>query len=354
MKIFFKILTIVIVLGSVSVAFAGIDCPELGNLDCKCSNFPGYCITAGSKKFTYYKIAKNIVDYVAKDAGIDLEAVEGGSIINVKKMRWQHGVKFAIVQSDVLEYYRKEAKKGSKHAYNLIKPLRVILPLYNEEIHMITKSDSSIRYFQDIKGKRIALGKSDGGSAMTGLSIYNYMFGEDISPENVYFSSFKKALIAVADGTVDVWIMVVGQPTKMFKDMEADARKYIRFVKFDSNNSKCKRILKGPYYKAEIKKESYSWLRENISTITVKAFLITQEYSRESTRKSITRFTKSLCKNFENLKANGHPKWNEVTLEKSALPGGWKYSEDVELAFKSTECSGSNCSMRDQILGLCK
>ncbi|KPA19606.1 C4-dicarboxylate ABC transporter substrate-binding protein [Candidatus Magnetomorum sp. HK-1] len=353
MRKIFKIFSAYFVIGIFSLAFAGMNCPELGNLECKCPNFPGYCITAGSKKFTYYKIAKNLVDYVARDADIDLQAVEGGSIINVRKMRWQHGVKFAIVQSDVLEYYRKEAKRGSRHASNLIQPLRVILPLYNEEIHMITQVDSSIRYFQDIKDKKIALGKKDGGSAMTGLSIYNYMFGEDIAPEKAVYSSFKDALRSVADGTVDVWIMVVGQPTKMFQDMKAGAKQYIRFVKFDSNDYRCKKILNGPYYKAEIKNGSYSWLQENIPTITVKAFLISQKYTKEITRENITRFTKSLCKNFSKLKEKGHPKWKEVKLEKSTLPGGWKYSKDVELAFKSIECFGRPCSPRDELLGLC-
>jgi len=351
-----KLFSVYLVMGFFNVAYAGMGCPELGALDCKCPNFPGYCITAGSKKFTYYKIAQNLVDYVASDAGIDLQAVEGGSIINVKKMRWQHGVKFAIVQSDVLEYYRKEAKKGSRQASDLIQRLRVILPLYNEEIHMITHPDSSIRYFQDIRGKRIALGKPDGGSAMTGLSIYSYMFGEEIAPENIHFSSFEDALRAVADRKVDAWIMVVGQPTKMFQIMKAEAKKFLRFVKFDSNDYRCKKILKGPYYKAEIKRGSYSWIDENIPTITVKAFLISQKYTKEMTRKNITSFTKSLCKNFSKLQEKGHPKWKEVKLEKSALPGGWKYSEDVKLAFKSIECNPDYrpCTMRDKILGLCE
>ena len=295
---------------------------------------------------------------MAKDAGIDLEVVEGGSITNVKKMRWQHGVKLAIVQSDVLEYYRREARKGKPNASDLIQPLRVIMPLYNEEVHMITRTYSDIHSFHDIKGKKIALGKAGGGSAMTGLAIYNYMFGEDISFENAYFSSFNDALKAVANGDVDVWIMVVGQPTKKFADMPADAKEFIRFVKFDPNDSIDKKILDGPYYQTKINKESYDWLDEDIASVTVKSFLITQKYTRQETKRNIERFTRSLCRNFSKLQENGHPKWKEVASEKTSLPGGWQYSEDVLRAFSSSDCklgtSNEPCAIRDRILGVCE
>ena len=93
---------------------------------CYCPNYPNYCIASGSKQFTYFKMADDLSKMVANSAGISLLPVEGGSIANIAMMRWQNGVKFAIVQSDVLEYYDREAKKGNTIASMLVSQLRVI------------------------------------------------------------------------------------------------------------------------------------------------------------------------------------------------------------------------------------
>jgi TRAP transporter TAXI family solute receptor len=366
-----QVVLVIVLLGIIGLPQSSYAvCPNPAKLPCSCENYPrGYCIATGNKKFTYYKIGKSLAKYVAPDAGINLMSVEGGSIINVKKMRWQYGIKFAIVQSDVLEYYKGKAKKGDKHATDLISSLRVVLPLYKEEVHILVHADSDMEYFHDLKGKRIALGSANGGSAMTGIALYNYMFGEEITPQNVYFSSFDDALRAVAiDKTADAWIMVVGQPATRFSQLKAEAKQYLKLLKYDDSNHQDKRILKGPYYKAMINKDSYKWLNEDVSTIAVKAFLITQKYTNSWTKKRIKNFTRSLCKNFDILQSKGHPKWKEVKLEYSKLPGGWEYSDDVKEVFQTKDCNlqastshqspiinnKRSCSMTEKILGLCQ
>jgi len=368
-----QLIVLVVLLGSLWLPLSGYAvCPNPAKLPCYCENHPkGYCITTGNKKFTYYKIGKSLAEYVAPDAGINLMPVEGGSIVNVQKMRWQYGIKFAIVQSDVLEYYKAKAKKGDRYATDLISPLRVVLPLYKEEVHLLVRADSEMEYFHDIKGKKIALGSATGGSAMTGIALYNYMFGEDIPSQNAYFSSFDEALRALAiDKTADVWIMVVGQPATKFAQLDAEAKQYLKLLKYDDGNDQDQRILKGPYYQATINKQSYKWLDQDVPTIAVKAFLITQKYTTDWTKTKIQNFTKSLCRNFGVLQRKAHPKWKEVKLEFSQLPGGWEYSEDVKKAFKTADCNlrtkptsppppepeieeEMSCTMTEKILGLC-
>jgi TRAP transporter TAXI family solute receptor len=362
-------MVVVVLLGVIGLPISSYAvCPNPAKLPCTCENHPGgYCITTGNKKFTYYKIGKSLAKYVAPDAGINLLSVEGGSIVNVKKMRWQYGVKFAIVQSDVLEYYKGKAKKGDRYATDLIRPLRVVLPLYKEEVHLLVRADSDMESFHDIKGKKIALGPANGGPAMTGIALYNYMFGDDIPPQNAYLSSHEQALRALAiDKTADVWIMVVGQPATMFSQLGAEAKQYLKLLKYDNGNDQDQRILKGPYYQAVLNKQSYKWLDQDVPTIAVKAFLITQKYTNSWTKKRIQNFTRSLCRNFGVLQTKAHPKWKEVKLEFSQLPGGWEYSEDVKKAFQTADCNlrtsdspqpstsdSVSCSMTEKILGLC-
>jgi len=348
-----QIILVIVLLGIIGFpqsSYAG--CPNPAKLACSCKNHPnGYCIATGNKKYTYYKIGQNLAKHVAPYAGINLMPVEGGSIINVKKMRWQYGIKFALVQSDVLEYYKGKAKKGDQYANNLISPLRVILPLYKEEVHILVHANSDMEYFHDLKGKRIAFGSANGGSAMTGIALYNYMFDEEIPPQNVYFSSFDQALRAIAiDKTADAWIMVAGQPTTRFSQLPLQAKQSLKLLKYDKSNHQAQRILQGPYYKATINKESYKWLDQDIPTIAVKTFLITQKYRNSWTKKRIKNFTKSLCRNFSVLQSKGHPKWQEVKLELSKLPGGWEYSDDVKEAFQTADCSINICSNIEKII----
>ena len=359
----------------ISAPSFGASCPnDFFKEACTC-NPPdnGYCISAGSKRFTYYKVAESLRKLVAPDAGFTLKTIEGGSVKNIMRMRWQNGVKFAIVQSDVLEFYKEEEENGNEIAGKIIKPLRVIMPLYNEEVHILARSNSGINTFSDLKNKRIALGKLGGGSAMTGKALYKYMFGSPLSKENSYYSpkdsdAAKDALQALAiDETVDAWIMVVGQGTKQFSEMAEGASSLIKLVKFDESNSTEQKILAGPYFTAKINEASYPWLKSDLPTITVKAFLITQKYEKQDTRRKIKNFTQAVCRNFPKLQAEGHPKWKEVELKKVDLPGGWQYSEDVLAGFKSSDCNITSeanpttknnsdsqvCSKKMEILNLC-
>lgn len=322
-----------------------------------CPNFPNYCIATGNPQFTYFKIGKDLSSIVARDARIDLLPIPGGSIENVQKLKNQNGVKFAIVQSDVLSFYNRKAKEGNLTAKGLINKLRVVMPLHTEELHIMVAVDSDIEFFHDLRGKKIALGSKTGGSAMTGLSIYEAMFGKQL--KNAYYSSSDDAYRALAEGQVDAWIMVVGQPTKKFQNISEKAASYIKFVKFDTTSEIDRRVLNGSYYKSKILKSSYSWVNEDVDTVAVKAFLITQKYTKPETKRNITEFTKSLCRNHSKLQKSGHTVWNSIDIDFNTLPGGWKFSDDVLHASKSRDCLGgssgtaSQCTEKLKILGLC-
>ena len=94
-----------------------------------------YKIVTASDKGTYYAIGKDLAKLVAPDADIQLEVLPtSGSAANVKLLRYEPGVKFAIVQADVYQAFIDRAGAGNTEASSIIKPLRVILPLYNTEI----------------------------------------------------------------------------------------------------------------------------------------------------------------------------------------------------------------------------
>ena len=78
---------------------------------------------------------------MAPDAEIQLEPADLGT--GIKLLRFEPHVKLAIVQADVYQAFVERAAKANPEASRIIRPLRVILPLYNTEIHYIARADSS-------------------------------------------------------------------------------------------------------------------------------------------------------------------------------------------------------------------
>lgn len=291
-----------------------------------------YKIVTASKTGTYIQIGNDIAKYVAEPAGIDLEVLESkGSAENISRMRFEPGVKLALVQSDVYQAFLDEAKAGNADAGNIIRPLRLIMPLYDEEIYFVARADAPINSIHEIKNKKISVGPLGSGTALTSKTLYNLMFGEPMPAANTEYLGNEDALVKLTvDKTIDVAIIVAGQPAKLFADMKPEARNYIKILKLDDAAPETARAKK-TYFPAVIRTSSYpSWLTADIPTLTVKAYLVTYDYNLQSTVGNLVRFADSLCTNFDKLQANGHPKWKQVKLELPPLSQGWRYYAPME------------------------
>jgi len=92
-----------------------------------------YKIVTGPERGTYIQIGNDLSKWVAQPVGIDLEVLASkGSAENVQRMRYEPGVKLALVQSDVYQAFVDMANSGNADAGTTIRPLRLIMPLYDE------------------------------------------------------------------------------------------------------------------------------------------------------------------------------------------------------------------------------
>lgn len=291
-----------------------------------------YKIVTASKSGTYIQIGRDLAKWVAEPAGIELEVLESkGSAENVHRMRFEQGVKLALVQSDVYQAFLDEAKAGSADAGNIIRPLRLIMPLYDEEIYFVARADSPLNFIHEIRDRKIGVGALGSGTALTSRTLYQLMFGEPISSANAQYLSNEEALAKLTvDKSIDVAVIVAGQPAKLFADMKPEARNFIKILKLDEKAPETARVVK-TYFPATIRATSYAnWLTADIPTLTIKAYLVTYDYGLQSTVGNLGRFAESLCTNFDKLQANGHPKWKQVRLELPALSQGWRYYPPME------------------------
>jgi len=321
-----------------------------------------YKIVTASERGTYIQIGRDLGKIIAPPADISLDALpSAGSTENVRRLRYEPGVKLALVQSDVYQAYLDLAAGGSREARDLIRPLRVVLPLYNEEIYFIVRADSNLNYVHEIRDAKISAGPIGSGTALTTTTLYRQMFGQAPSESRTTFQSNEDGLAKlVTDKSVDVVVIVAGQPAKVLLDMKPEARSLIRLLKVDPEHAATKAALK-TYFPATVRAASYpNLISDDLPGIAVKAFLVTYDYNTAGTVGYLSGFARSLCTNFPKLQAEGHPKWREVKLEMPEVGRGWAYYGPTAkeltacLAGKPVAPAPRGCSQQERVLGLCK
>jgi TRAP transporter TAXI family solute receptor len=331
------------------------------------SETPGYKIVTASERGTYIVLGRDLATTVAPDANMDLEALpSAGSAENVRRLRFEPGVKFAIVQSDVYQAFLDQAAAGNKEAGVIIRPLRVILPLYDEEIYWVARADAPFDFIHEVKDARINAGPVGSGTALTALTLYQAIFKTPLPGATTTFLPNEEALLKLTgDKTVDVVVIVGGQPMKLLADMKPEARQLIKFLRVDPSAATSREALR-TYYAATVRRSSYpNLLSEDLPSLAVKAFLVTYDYNVRQTQRHLVRFARSLCENLRGLRTHGHPKWKEVQLALPDLPEGWLYYPPTarELSVCIAEHSDAqnaaspgvraSCTPQELVLGLC-
>ena len=299
------------------------------------------------------------------NADIDLEVMPtDGSAANIKLLRYEPGVKFAIVQADVYQAFVDRAAGANKEAARIIRPLRVILPLYNTEIHYIARADSDLTYLHDLKDAKINGGLVGSGAAFITHTLYRMMFNGPIPEAAASFMPNDQALIKlITDKSIDVAVVAAGQPAPIIANMKPEAQKFIKLLKFDPKHPSSKRPM-SIYSPATVRAASYpNLIKEDFTTISVGAFLVTYDYSLQGTVEHLQRFARSLCQNFPALQANGHAKWKEVDLTLPPLNDGWTYYGPTTREIRACRAGATQqtkvskparaCSAEEKILGLC-
>ena len=322
-----------------------------------------YKIVTASERGTYIQIGRDLAKFVAPDAGIDLEVLpSAGSAENVQRLRREPGVKLALVQSDVYQAFLDQASGGNAEARELIRPLRLIMPLYNEEIYFIARADAPFNHVHEIRNARINVGPLGSGTAMAATTVYRQLFGAALADARASFFTNEEALVKLTgDRSIDVAVVVGGQPTKLLVDMKPEARQLIKLLRFDPAQPSSQEALK-TYFKATVRASSYpNLLSEDITGLAVKAYLVTYDFNLGLTVNRLTRFARALCQRFDTLQAQGHPKWREVELGLPELSRGWSYYAPMAREMRNCLAQRAQprpavkaCTQQERILGLCK
>ena len=204
-----------------------------------------------------------------------------------------------------------------------------------------------MNFVHEIKDARINAGPIGSGTALTTATLYELMFNESLAEPKTTFLTNEEALVKlIADKSVDVVALVLGQPAKLLTDMKPEVRQFIKLLKVDPNDATTKSALK-TYFPAIVRVANYpNLLNENIAAFAVKAYLVTYDYNLKDTRSYLARFARSLCQNFTKLQEAGHPKWKEVELAMPDPGAGWIYYPQTASRAAKMHCGETEAEMQ--------
>ena len=265
-------------------------------------------IISGGVNGTYIRIAADLSAVLDKDDLRVLSIIGKGSVQNVTDLLYLKGIDIAIVQSDVLEFMRRQ------NIYrNIDKKIDYIAKLYNEEFHILAKN--TVSSLTDLAGKKVNFDGEKSGTAMTASIVFNTL---DIAVEPTYYDQ-ASALEKLRNDEIAALVYVAGKPAQLFQNIGNDEG--LRFLTIDYTPA-----LLETYLPTSLNNQDYPNLippGQEVNTLAVGAVMAVYHWTPENPRyKKVARFINEYFEHFDDfLQPSRHPKWKEINL--NAMVPGW-------------------------------
>lgn len=272
-------------------------------------------IITGREKGTYYEIGQNLRQLMQQH-DIQLSVYpSNGSVDNIYAVYKRSGMPLGIVQADVLAFVSKI--QTNSLLKSVARKIKMVFPLYESEVHILGRKE--ISRFEDLHGKRVAIGDPGSGTYMTSKLLFEV---SRVAPAEMLELGSDKALARLKAGAIDAMIYNAGAPVKLFEEGVAQGDP-VHLIPLTSPE-----VLRF-YPGMEIPAETYSWQKTSVSTVGVRAVLIAFDF-RTAQCEQIGRFARILMDDLDWLRQHGHPKWKQVDLDYPLK--GWEQYECVRKA----------------------
>ena len=268
-------------------------------------------ITTGESRGTYYAIGQDM-SQLAEKAGLELRVLPSqGSLENLYRVFKAPEAQLGIVQHDVLFWVR--ANEGSETAQRMAERIKLVFPLYDEEVHVLARNDTGIASFADLAGKIVATGPSGSGTSVTAGVLFTLA---GIEPAERVELAASEALAQLERGALDAMIYVAGAPVKLLVD-DIQASDDLQLVPVE--NTAIAAIYGEP---VRLDASHYPWAKDGVRTVAVKAVLVTYDYQSNREKCAYVGDIANLVRTeIGALREAGHLKWQDVDLDAEVI--GW-------------------------------
>jgi uncharacterized protein len=259
-------------------------------------------VITGSVSGTSAKVAEDLADLLDDGATRRVLPVVGkGSLQNVTDLKALRGIDLAIIQTDVLNYARTQ-----KISPGIETQITYIAKLYNEEFHLLVRSD--IKSVTDLAGKKVNFGTRGDGTTVTGARLF------DLLKVKVVATNYDQtlALDRLKSGDIAAMAYVAGKPAPIFTSMRPQDG--VHFLPIP-----LKPEIVAAYIPVRLTAEDYPGLvsaQAPVDTVAVGSVLLVANLFPDSERyRNVVNFVDAFFTQFPKLlEAPHHPKWSEVNL----------------------------------------
>jgi TRAP transporter TAXI family solute receptor len=259
-------------------------------------------IATGNEAGEYYSVAKDLEKFaLTKNLDIDL-IPSRGALQNIETVFQYKSVPLGVTQSDLLAFLNTFANKD-EIARLQAESIRAVMPLYEEQIHLITRKD--IKKPEQLTGKRVSIGELGSGTSTTASTI---MYQLDINPKELKTFDTKRSIDALRKQEIDGFFYVVGIPSKVLEEQILPEDNF-HVLPLALPPQPDDQFLSRIYTKAVLRANTYAWQKDPVETLSVQSFLFT--FADEDCN-HVTPVAKLITENLAWFVEKGDPVWKNV------------------------------------------
>lgn len=276
--------------------------------------FSQMIILSGPEKGSYHRFVDDMVSVLEMDSIFSFTNVAtNGAAYNFDQLADPNTpVKMVMMQSDYLYYQQMLDNKNNTEK---TKTLSVLMPLADEEIHVVTRNEGRLNKLEDLSKKIVACGTESQGTYATAILM------KDRSRVfwNTNVLHFDAALKDLMGRKIDAFIIVGSAPLEKLNLNPQSMVTQLSLMNLENVNDWAK------YYHPDvIKAGTYKWLEEDVNTYSVRTVMVVNEAKLTEEDKTMIRaFDQSIKIHYTNLVEIGHPKWSEVNFA-DWDPANWR------------------------------
>jgi TRAP transporter TAXI family solute receptor len=248
------------------------------------------------------------------DDGDDLRIlpmVGAGGGRNIRDVRFMKGIDLAITQTNLLARMRQSGEIGA-----LDDKIVYLAKLFNEELHVVVRTDSGLDSIEQLAGRTVSLGEAGSGTQVIAHDVLERL---GISVQEVNMAG-TDAIERLATGEIDAVALIGGKPIPAVAQRSGLRLLAVPFAK----------PLRDEFLPASLTSDDYPTLVEpgtRVDTVAVGTVLIAYNWTKDSDQyKKIRKFVAAFFPQIAKLQvAPHHPKWREVNLA-ATLPGWTRFS----------------------------
>ena len=272
---------------------------------------PTVRIATGEIGGTYTALGESLRRTLAAAGPALRMQLTNGSLENLLAVS-RHEADFGLVQLDLLTFL------STVEAYEpVLRKLRLVAPLYLEEVHIVVRAGAGITRPEELKGKRVNIGPDNSGSSFSARILLRH---HGVAEATVALDrrSSSDAVVALLAGQLDAVFLTAGQPVRYLRELDAKAGAQISLLSLGRDKGLRYQRSKLPYRAASIAPGIYPWLADTVHTIATPCVLVANVGADGAV---VGAVAKAIYEQ-RDLLARLHPKWSQVDFETASAVVG--------------------------------